>query len=103
MAVFEIPLSPNPQAFRIQLAGVTYAVQVVWRDTDGGGWVLDLATNDGAPIVQGIPIVTGADLLEQYEYLGLGGRLEVQTDHDVDALPTYENLGQASHLYFVTD
>ncbi len=102
MAVHEIPLSPNPQTFRIQLAGVTYLVQVIWRDTSEGGWFLDLSTNDGAPIVQGISIVTGADLLEQYAYLGIGGSLVVQTDHDVDAAPTYENLGQASHLFFVT-
>ena len=103
MAVQEIPLSPNPQTFGITLANVAYQVTVIWRDAAFGGWVVDIADDQGNPIIQGIPLITGADLLEQYAYLGLGGSLIVQTDHDVDAVPTYANLGQTSHLYFVTD
>lgn len=102
MATFEIPLTPTPQAFAITLAGVTYQMTLQWRAADGGGWALDMADDNGVPIVRGIPLVTGADLLAQYGYLALGGSMFVQTDHSPDAVPTFENLGVASHLYFET-
>lgn len=102
MATFEIPLSPQPQTFAITLAGRSLALTVMWRDVDQGGWVLDIADGAGVPLLRGVPLVTGADLLAQYAYLGLGGALYVQTDFDVDAVPAWENLGTTSHLYFVT-
>ncbi|MDB5444975.1 MAG: hypothetical protein JWQ97_292 [Phenylobacterium sp.] len=101
MATFEIPLTPEAQTFRIALAGVSYQLTLLWRETTEGGWTLDIANDGGSPLVQGIPLVTGADLLEPYAYLGFGGQLIVQTDHQVGAVPTYANLGQASHLYFL--
>lgn len=103
MAVYEIPLSPRPQTFGITLAGRALNLTLLWRNVDEGGWVLDIADGENVPIVRGIPLVTGADLLGQYAYLGFGGQLIVQTDHDTDAVPTWENLGDTSHLYFVTD
>lgn len=100
MNLFEIPLTPQPQTFAITLANVGYRMTVQWRETDMGGWVLDIADANSGPIVSGIPLVTGADLLAQYEYLGIGGALFVQTDHDITAPPTFDNLGLAGHLYF---
>jgi hypothetical protein len=102
MATFEVPLSPQAQTFDITLGGVAYKLTLMWREADGGGWFLDFADTAGQPILSGVPLVTGADLLEQYAYLGFTGWLVVQTDHDTDALPTFENLGERSHLYFVT-
>jgi hypothetical protein len=64
------------------------------------GWVVDLLDDQDNPVVSGIPLVTGANLLEQYDYLNFGGQLIVQTDHDVDKIPTFENLGDECHLYF---
>lgn len=101
MATYEVPLTAASQTFRISLAGVTYQLTVIWRDAANAGWVLDIADDNGAAIVQGIPLVTGADLLEQYAYLNFGGQLQVQTDHDVDAVPLFDNLGSSSHLYFI--
>lgn len=103
MNILEIPLVGGPQDMSIPLNGVTYRMTVLWRDapTMDGGWCVDIADSGGNPIVQGIPLVTGANLLEQYEYLNINGELWVQTDNDIDAVPTFDNLGQASHLYFV--
>lgn len=103
MIVYEIPLTPAPQRFSISLAGTFYRLAILWRDNAQGGWVLDIATQDGTPIIGGIPLVTGCDLLAQYKYLGLGGALVVQTDHDPDAVPTFANLGVQGRLYFVPD
>lgn len=100
---YEIPLDPRPQRFSIALAGTTYNLTVRYRNADEAGWTLDIADANKAAIVQGIPLVTGANLLAQYGHLGIGGRLWVQTTDDPDAVPTFDNLGDASKLYFVTD
>lgn len=98
---YEIPLTPEPQTFSIALAGVTYRLTVAWNSS-AGLWVLDIADADSVPLVQGLTLVTGLDLLEQYRHLGIMGSLVVQTDHNTDAPPTLENLGTAGRLYFVT-
>jgi len=103
MAVYEIPLSPTPQRFSITLAGVEYQLVVRWVDALEGGWAIDIGDSNGAPIVSGAPLVTGVDLLAQYKYLNFGGQLIVQTDHSVDAVPTFDNLGETSHLFFVVN
>lgn len=97
---FEIPLSGNAQQFNITLAGASYNMLLAWRDTDMGGWFLDISTVAGVPVLLGVPLVTGADLLAQYPDKGFGGVLRVTTDGDPDAVPTYSNLGTQSHVYF---
>ena len=98
---FEIPLSPLAQTFNITLSGTSYRVTMQWRDL--AGWIADIADASGNSIVAGVPLVTGVDLLGQYRHLGFAGRLWVQTSDDPDAVPTVENLGSGSHLYWVTD
>lgn len=98
-SVFEVPLNGQPQRLQITLANVVYQLTVQWRNS--AGWVLDIAKLSGEPIILGIPLVTGTDLLAQFRYLGIAGSLVVSTDADPDATPTYANLGTASHLYFV--
>lgn len=98
----EIPLIAAAQKLRVTLVGVTYAMKIQWCPPSSC-WVLDIADTNDVPIVTGIPMITGEDLLGQYAYLGIGGQLIVQTDSDVDAVPTYDNLGSLGHLYFVPD
>lgn len=99
--IYEVPLTAEPQRFTIALGGTTYRVDLLWRDP-APGWVIDIADSSGTPLVQGVPLVTGANLLEQYGHLGFTGGLHVQTDNDADAVPTLGNLGTTSHLYFAT-
>lgn len=100
MPNFEIPLTPGPQTFTVSLSGIDYRMRVHWRDTEQAGWVLDIADASNSPVIQGIPLVTGIDLLEQYAYLKLGGVLWCQTTADPDAAPTFDNLGAGAHLYW---
>lgn len=100
MQIFEIPLNPQAQSFLIPLAGTTYSLRLYWN-TPASCWGLDIADASAAPLVRGIPLVTGVDLLAQYAYLNFPGALICQTDHDPDAVPTFTNLGLTSHLYFV--
>jgi hypothetical protein len=97
--VFEIPLIGQSETFSVVLLNITYQFSVTWRDAVST-WFLDIADASGNPLVQGIPLVTGADLLGQYEYLGIGGALIVMLDGDQTVEPTYVTLGQSAHLRF---
>jgi hypothetical protein len=103
MTPYEIPLSPSPQSFLISLLGVQYRLTLRYQATVNAGWTLDIATAAGANLVCGIPLVTGEDLLVQYEYLNIGVPLYVATDGDLDAVPTFTNLGDPARLYFTTE
>lgn len=104
MAVFEVPVSNEPQTFEINLAGTDYLLTCRFNNSDEAGWFLDIANAETAePIVAGIPIITGADLLAGLAYLGIGGQLFCYTDGAATAVPTYENLGIESHVFFQTE
>lgn len=102
MAAYEISLTAEAQRFAIQLAGTVYQMTVQWRNNAQGGWVLDIADAGGTPIVNGIALVTGTDLLGQYAYLGIGGALLVLNSSGGDDAPTFTDLGTDTHLVFVT-
>ncbi len=99
---FQIPLTPNPQRFTVTLSGITYVIVLKYQNTEEGGWVLDIFDAASVPIVCGVPLVTGVNLLEQYPHLGFGGRMWVQTLSNPDAAPTFDNLGTESILFWVT-
>lgn len=101
---YVIPLSNVPQTFQISLAGKGYVMTVKWNDSVDAGWVMDLSDVDtSVPVVAGIPLVTGVNLLDGLEYLGIGGQFYVYTAGDATAVPTLDNLGVESNLYFSTD
>jgi len=100
---FEIPLSPSPQRFNITLSGIEYQLTLAYRNSNQGGWVLDIADKQGVVIVAGIPLVTGADLLAQYRHLGFAGRLWCQGTIVSEDVPTFDNLGTESLLIWVTE
>jgi hypothetical protein len=98
--VFEIPLVPSTnQRFNIVINTLVYNMNVYW-DWCGGNWNLDLLDQNQTPLVQGVALLPGTTpLLDQYSYLGLNFDLNVQTDNDTFAVPTFDNLGVTSHLY----
>lgn len=104
MTSFPIPLTGYPEAFSIALNGTNYKLTVQYRDNDLGGWFLDIADSNGAPIVSGIAMITGANLLEQYGYLGIAGGagLYLVNSAGGDAAPTFSNLGTDAQLVMVT-
>lgn len=101
MNITEIPLTPNNQQFRIQLAGVTYTIKIVWRDA--AGWIMDLMDSGGEILLSGVPLVPGVDLLGQYPDLGISGAMVVGCDNGSPEHPTKTNLGGRSHLIFVQE
>lgn len=103
MAAVEIPIKPGSgQSLRVSLAGQTYDLTVRWN-TFSACWMLDaVLTSTGAALFSGVPLVTGADLLRQLGYLGIGGQLGVVSDQNADAVPTFASLGVQGHLIFQT-
>ena len=102
MNVYKVPLTPTPQSFEVVLGTTTYNVVLRWN-TFMDCWVIDFFDVSEDPILQGVPLITGADLLAQYGYMGFGGQLIAQTDNNIGAVPTFTNLGTDSNLYFVAD
>lgn len=102
MTPYEIPLTPEAQSFHITLGGTDYGLRLLWNAPDSV-WLLDINDSNDVPILQGIPLVTGVDLLAQYDYLGISGQLVVQTDNDPNVVPTVDNLGITGRLYFVAE
>lgn len=105
MALYEIPLSPDPQSFGIALSGRELNLAVRWAESlcpdARGGWLLDIydTPDDLTPLVLGIPQVAGCDLLAPYGYLNLGGKLMISGNEP----PTLDNLGESVLLLFETE
>jgi hypothetical protein len=93
-------MSGESETFSIALSGVTYGFTVSWN-VQNSSWIIDISDASGNPILSGIPMVTGVDLLEFYGYLGFNFALVAQTDSAPDVVPTFETLGQTSHLYAI--
>ncbi|WP_434524378.1 phage baseplate plug family protein [Photorhabdus asymbiotica] len=98
--IVEIPLSPINQQFDVQLDGINYKMKLIWRDI--AGWILDIMTPDSEPIVTGLPLVFGANLLEQHRHLGFNGSLIFYGDINQEK-PLRNSLGEEDKLYFVTN
>ncbi|TXE22173.1 phage baseplate plug family protein [Serratia ureilytica] len=100
MKIQEIPLTADNQKFAITIMDTLYNLRLLWR---GNCWVLDLYNSSGAPLVQSVPLISGTDLLEQYQHLQLGFALAVACDTPHQEYPTQDDLGKTSHLYLVTE
>lgn len=103
MTSYVIPLAPQAQTVTTTLPnGTTVTLRLIYQFNQDDCWILDIDDATGNPIVQGIPLVTGADLLEQYAYLGLGCSLYAATDGDPVSPPHWWNLGSTAQLYVVS-
>lgn len=103
MSVFEIPLRPRAQKLRVEINGIEYVLRVRWNNFSNC-WIMDIADTSNVPLLNGIPLITGANLLDQFDYLGIGNRVKVlvYSTGNPDEVPTYASLGSTSRLYFVT-
>lgn len=99
---YVIPITPStPQVFSTTLLQTSYNMRT--RFSVGSlAWMLDIYDVDNNLIVGSIPLVTGADLLEQYKYLGIGGGLYISNSGSLnDAVPQFNDLGVNGQLVFI--
>lgn len=100
---FLIPLQGFPQTFQVALNAVNYILTVKWNDSVDAGWQMDITNADtNENLVGSVPLVTGVNCISGLDYLGIGGLFVVETDGNPDAVPTFENLGVNSNLFFLT-
>jgi hypothetical protein len=100
--VEEFPLRAEAQQIQITLGGIEYTVRFGWGDTADGGWFIDMTDIDGVPLLRGLPLTAGEDVLQQVAYLGIPGEIRVQTHGDDLVEPTYANLGANGKVLFIT-
>lgn len=99
---YEFPLRPEMQMIQVVLGDTEYRVRFGWCASPDGGWFIDIADVNGAPIIQGLALTAGENVLQQFDYLGIAGEIRVQTDGDDLTEPTYANLGSSGKVLFVT-
>jgi hypothetical protein len=112
MRCYEIPLTPEPQRLSIVLGGKERRLRLVWgsrlglqassapasaNESSSGTWLLDISEIDDTPLLSGLPLVSGCDLLGQHGHLELGGELWVEGEFP----PTLMNLGGENRLILV--
>jgi hypothetical protein len=99
--VFEVPLTARPQVFTVWLGDKEFTWRLYWLKP-ASCWVIDISDVDGNPIASGIPLVTGTDLFDQFQYTELrGGRLFVMsTDRPPSTVPGWGDLGLTGHVYW---
>lgn len=105
---FTIPLQPaRPQTFRVTLQSIEYTFKLTWNAV-AQIWILDIYDAAGTtPIIQGIPLVTGTDLLGQFAYLPVAAHavlmaLSIGPGIPLDQPPTFGNLGVDGQLIYVS-
>lgn len=101
--LFKLPLKNTPQRFAIELAGKQLIMETKWNE-EQPAWELNVY--DGVtqePLITSMPLVTGANLLEQFAHKGIPGQLIAYTEGDEFAPPTLDNLGVEAELYYLVD
>lgn len=107
MGMFQLPFKPQQnQTVKLTINGNDYTFKLQWNDR-GSFWELDIFDASLEPIVCGIPLVTGVDLLAQYPYMLLAqaGKMvcfSKSVSLPIDAIPNYDNLGIDSFVYLLT-
>lgn len=90
--IYELPMTDAPsQEFICELGGVKFLFRVQ-LNVRGDTWTLDVSSSEDEPIVQGIPLVLGADLLtnERFTY----GNLFLVDYESTGFDPTANNLAE---------
>ena len=98
--VYQIPLTSIQQEFDIDLGEATYHIKVFYNKIMGA-WCVDLSDENKQPITQCMPLVTGANPLEQLRYKGLGGVFLLYTEGAPDHMPNLNELGTLTTLYWM--
>ena len=81
--------------------GTAYQLRFLFQFAGNPCWIMDISDVDGTPILCGVPLVTGSDLLAQYPHLNFGCSMWCSTDGAPTDVPTYWNLGNTSHLWIM--
>lgn len=105
--VSEIALNNNPnQTYSLTVPGdhqnIAFILTQAWN-AEAGYWTIGLYDQTMRPIVLGIPLLCGHDLLEQYQYLNIGSLYVVNIGDPTIETPDDTNIGQNFKLLWVLE
>lgn len=104
MSQVALPITAGTnQSFSITLPvdgnNVTLLLALTWND-EGGYWWLTVTDASGAVLLDGLPVITGqypaANILRQYQYLGIGSAYLIPNSSTLPDNPTFANLGTST-------
>jgi len=101
MALRTIPISDAfDQQFTITLEGTLYTMRLR-LNYRMALWTLDLLTQDGDPIVYGVPLAPSSDLFAPYALSLEGSMFALNLNSDNDYL-SIEKLTDGGNLFYAT-
>lgn len=105
--VSEILLNNNPnQTCSLIVPGnrrnIAFVLTQSWN-AEAGYWAIGIYDQTSRPIVLGIPLLCGHDLLEQYQYLNIGSLYVVNIGDPTIETPDDKNIGQNFKLLWVLE
>ncbi len=102
MNAFEIPISPLiNQSFSIMFrVNAYYWLRLYWVEANEAGWTLDIGLSATEPLVCGIPVLPGRNLLDDYPELHLPLIIFIDTPGNQKKAPAFEDLGIMTKLYY---
>lgn len=98
--MIELPVNNSPeQLFSITLDGLVYRMRIVYN-TRVAQWALSIF-QDGVPLVQGVPLIGGVDVLQQHN-LPIKNMFAVNlVAPELD--PDFDGFGTNSKIVILTD
>ena len=95
MAIYEIPLQAGNQKFNVTLGKAIFKLRLIYRIDQ---WYLDILDTSEKPLITGLLLCPGIDLLEQYKHV-INGSLYV-VNFEKDEIAKYGYLGSKIKLYY---
>lgn len=99
------PITPQQnQSYAINVNGAQYNIDLLFVDAPDAtnnqmaGWELSIYDQNSDPLVLGIVLVTGENLLGQYSYLGFNFSLFCYTAGSPSVPPSWATLGGLAQL-----
>lgn len=92
-----IPLDNSPnQTFSVSVnvngAAATFFLALRYNEISGY-WALSISDSNQSLLLSGIPLVTGVNLLRQYQYLGIGSLYVLNATGEASDSPDDTDLG----------
>ena len=102
MAISYLGLNPGNHVFTTVLGDNTFEMRVLYRDADFGGWYLDMINTISNVGIYGIPIISGVDVLAQFQHLNWG-HLRFDFDPKIGNVPTFDEMGNGVTMIWSED
>ncbi|MDV7705001.1 phage baseplate plug protein [Acinetobacter pittii] len=93
--IYEVPLNNGNQKFNIRLGGAQFKLQLIYRLEC---WYLDIFDSSENPLIAGLPLLMGDNLLVQHQHL-IKGSLYVLNNNE-DESQAFSELGTMIKLYW---